>query len=1332
MADDIKIKLGLDASQLFNGLDVALKKVNDGIKGLPDVGDAIASDIPSAQNKLNSFVNEQKQLLVALRLQGKEGSDSYAEIEAAIKEANVELKKMEDATNAVNASFQEVETSAGGIGGVFEGLKGGLNDAFSGGLIGGLVGGGIAGAVQTGIGAIVDGFGAVVDAGRGLISAQGDLQAQTGATGDELEALKKAAEDAFLGGVGESAAEATKVISNAAVVLKGALPTEELGKFTAGAQALGALYDKDVNEVVAKSAPFIKQFGLGGQEAFDLIAFAAKEGKTSQDDVLDTLAEYSQLLQEAGFSAEEFAGQMAIAGQEGLFNTDKIADSIKEAQIRLKAGDTAKAFADIKTQLPQALGSTLGNLEQLASSGQITIKEFLSKSGEAIKTAFDSGQISEAMATQLQVAVAGTPAEDIGVEAYNKMFGAPIPVDEIKKKAEQAGKDAMNAAGQYLSFDMVGRNLSLAFEKGSALVVGGLSQTFGMIAQAIGPTLTELGDAIGGAFERGWSIVQPILALIGGGIMINIVGVLNAAMVVITTIYDVFSSAFDAIVNALQPLIQVFKEAFGLDGALGEGMDVVKMFQDGLNLMTEVMGEVGGIIADFGGLIIEFLITPLETVISVIADVVRSIAGWMQSNDKNTESVKQSGEAVKQSKGFVDTLRTAFDNIRGTIGGVRESFIQIKTTIGEFWDAITQFDLKKALEAFTGFGDKVSQAYDRGFNKTKETIKATAEAQKKAIEDTKKTGLENIKLTELTEEEKKKLEDEKKKKKGSQTAKDAESELQQLKRFYKSRQDELKNDIERELNSEKNRGKDKKALRAQLEAEANVELRKYLNERIGGIADANVFLDKNQLTAKITPSKKKGETVADIDNFYTQEMAKLGDKLVVEVGISAKPPEFKDFEKEYANLAKEIEKTSESLVPKTLATSQEALDGTIASVQQYIDFIKLQNDEIALKQAEAIAAGNQEAADKFGESIQSNIQNINLLSSRLERFGTESKTAIEKAARESTLEFQIQTALQTSILDVFNAEKIKKEKEANDKIREERLGALNAEEDDLTKSLAKREISFEDYAAKIADIDAQRQAAEEQTETTFLERLKTVGDQTAASVFKAQSEIFKKNAEGMEGNQKIFNEAIGQTLESFGALAESGKATLADFGAAAAGAAFDAVSKMIPSFVVGILGSSITTLGPIAGPIVAATLTAGLQLLLSAARGSLGFKDGVVGLEGPGDERSDSIPAWLSKGESVITAAGTRANRQELEWMNANPGMSIRDYFTAQAPQVRYSVQEDGNLIQEVRKLREETRGLGKQINRNTHVEISGALVADNNSIKAVIERDRRRNARRG
>jgi phage-related minor tail protein len=1288
MADDIKIKLGLDATELFNGLN-------------------------KVTTELNQVQNESKQTDQAL--------DKMADINTSGAVADV---------NKLSAAIDGVGDSASGLGGVFEGLKGGLGDALSGGLIGGLVGGGLAAGVQAGVGAIVDGFGAVIDAGRGLISAQGDLQAQTGATGAEFEALKNAADEAFLGGVGESVAEATKVISNAKVVLKDALPTDQIGEFVKGAQALGNLYDKDVNEVIAKSTPFIKQFGLDGKEAFDLVAFAAKEGKTSQDDVLDTIAEYSQLFQEAGFSAEDFAGQIAIAGQEGIFNTDKIGDSIKEAQIRLKAGDTAKAFADIQSQLPKALGTSLTSLEQLAAKGQISIKEFLQKSGQAIKTAVDAGQLSKDITSQLQTAIAGTPAEDIGSEAYFKMFGAPIPVEEIKKKAAQAGQDAMNAAGQYLSFDMVSRNLELAFTKASAVVVKGASDAFGMIATAVGPAFSELGATLSGVFERIWTVIGPIVMGIGAAIMTNIVGAFNIAITVVTTVLDIFTSIFDSIASSLRPLIDVFSQAFGEDGAVGQGKTVVQSFQEALNFVGEVIREVGGIVADIGGLIIEFLITPFQTLIEVIADVTRSIAGWISTNDSSTESMKESGKAAQNSKGFIDTLRQAFDNIRGTIGGVRESFIQIKTTIGEFWDAITQLDLKKALEAFTGFGDKVNDAYDRGFNKTKETIKATAEAQKKAVEDTKKTGLENIKLTELTEEEKKKLEEEKKKKDpaGKKPAGEpSDSEYKKALARYKSYIDGIEIYRKEQITKFEQLGLNKEEIQLKLSQDPNAAptadaLTKTIENTFGTTRDAQGNL---VLGVKLGKTENIAEATLNVRKLLT-EVGKF------EVNIPVKIPDFKDVIKEFDTLAKDIAKTSESLVPKTLATSQEALDGTIASVQQYIDFIKLQNDEIALKQAEAIAAGNQDAADKFGESIQTNIQNINLLSSRLERFGTESKTAIEKAARESTLEFQIQTALQTSILDAFNSDKIRKEKEANDAIREERLGALNAQEDDLTKSLAKREISFEDYAAKIAEIDAQRKQVEEQTEVTFLQRLKTAGDQAAASVLKSQSEIFKKNAQGMEGNQKVFNEFVGQTLEQFGTLAASGKATLADFGNAAAGAAFDAVSKMIPSFVVGILGSSITTLGPIAGPIIAATLTAGLQLLLASARGALGFKDGVVGLEGPGDERSDSIPAWLSKGESVITAAGTKANRQELEWMNNNPGMSIRDYFTSNAPQIRYSVQEDGNLIQEVRKLREETRGLGKQINRNTHVEISGALVADNNSIKAVIERDRRRNARRG
>jgi hypothetical protein len=814
--------------------------------------------------------------------------------------------------------------------------------------------------------------------------------------------------------------------------------------------------------------------------------------------------------------------------------------------------------------------------------------------------------------------------------------GAGGGMDDLTKKLTGTNTAYDQAAINMATFDESLNRIKSNVDNFAISFYQGMMQSFGMIGESIGPSVNEMMATMSDYFTRMWSVVQPILAALGAILMGAISNSITYTIEVINLFYSSVVYAFDQVVLAVQPLIDAIKSALGLDGAMGEGIDVVKMLQEAMNFMSGAISAVFDVLQGLAKILIDVVVFAFKGVISVITSVIETFVGIGKAIGNFISGIPGVQTAI-------NALGSAFDNVynffAGLPGIIAESQAYLKAIggtfqtvfgiIGEAFTAALNLD-------FDGAVQKLSSVFE-----SQTWVSAFSSNLTKARAELKKTG------------------------------------------------DQVK--------------------------EAGKEFK--------------TFQEQGTSAAVIKP-KATAETKAAIK----EETAKIAKdpELKIETGIKPKPEDFKEFLKEYTDLAKEIEKTSESLVPKTLATSQEALDGTIATVQQYIDFIKLQNDEIALKQAEALAAGNEEAAAKFGESIQKNVQNINLLSGRLERFGTDSKAAIEKTARESTLQFQIQTALQTSILDAFNSEKIRKEKEANDAIREERLGALNAEEDDLTKSLAKREISFEDYAAKVAEIDAQRKQVEEQTEVTFLQRLKTAGDQAAASVLKSQSEIFKKNAQGMEGNQKVFNEFVGQTLEQFGTLAASGKATLADFGNAAAGAAFDAVSKMIPSFVVGILGSSITTLGPIAGPLIAATLTAGLQLLLANARGALGFKDGVVGLEGPGDERSDSIPAWLSKGESVITAAGTRANRQELEWMNNNPGMSIRDYFTSNAPQMRYSVQEDGNLIQEVRKLREETRGLGKQINRNTHVEISGALVADNNSIKAVIERDRRRNARRG
>jgi hypothetical protein len=571
--------------------------------------------------------------------------------------------------------------------------------------------------------------------------------------------------------------------------------------------------------------------------------------------------------------------------------------------------------------------------------------------------------------------------------------------------------------------------------------------------------------------------------------------------------------------------------------------------------------------------------------------------------------------------------------------------------------------------------------------------------------------------------------------KGGRTAAADASEFKKASDAYSDYLDEIETKRKEAIDKFEDQGLNKEEIQVKLSEDPSLspkaeEVRAKIKELFMTTYDDNGNL---QLGVKFGKDEDKGDAtrnirklIADADKF----------EIKLKAGISSKPADFKELIKSLEELTKDAATNAQIIVPVDGVNTKKALDQVTNDTLKYVDFVKSQNDEIAQAQAEALAAGNTEQAAQFATLISNNNQSISLIEERLKRFKEKSQKAIE----DNQIQNQIGIALQTSILDVFNSERLRKEKETNDQIRAERLGALDAEENDLTSSLAKREISFEEFAAKMSEIDKNRQAAMESTEVTFAERLKEVQDKTIGSILRNQSVAITgfvtdqfKDAEGnISETGKVAGDAMTQLTTQFAQLAESGKATLGDFGKAAAAVAFDAVSKMIPSFVAGILGSSITALGPIAGPIAAGLLTASLQLLIGQAKASLGFKDGVVDLAGPGTETSDSIPAWLSKGESVITASSTRANKDELAWMNANPGMSIRDYFMASSPAVRYAVSEDGDLIKEVRKLREETRGLGRQINRNTHVEISGELKADNNSIKAMIDSDRRRNARRG
>lgn len=696
-------QINADASQFLDVIKAVLKSADEAQKAIQKAfGES--GDIKVNDSAIKDAIDSANKLSKELKSMSGKVDVNDSEIDSATKK----VKQLDGSEVKV-----KVEADTSGL----EGLTSGLSDAFSGGLIGGLAGGGIASLVETGIGAIVSGLGAAYEAGNQFNTALGDMQAKTGATAEEMVALQKASEDAFLGGVGGSVAEATNIIANAQTRLGDFLDPKQLSEFTIGAQALGNTFDLDVNEVITKASPVIKQFGLDSKEAFDLLAFSAQNGASASDDFLDTLSEYSQLAQEAGFSALEFGDAIARGTEAGVFNTDKIGDAIKEAQIRITAGDFESAFKGLSESASEGEKSVISLVEsiaQKAQSGELSIQDALQFSSAEIDKAFDSGQISEAMAKNLQVAIAGTPAEDLGRDVYSRIFSAPFDENAIREKAQKAGESLSGAIGQYTSFDAVQRKFELGITKISqafiffsdkviAPIVGGVIEAFAGIQDAF--------DSVFGDFELDGGITDALDGLLNifDAIVVVVRDTLGG---VFRAVFGVIKSVFEGITTAVKPIFNLFSELASVFQSSG---DSVSGFGD-------ILTDVGDIIGEIGSLIFEFIITPFELMIDLVVDVYTAFL----------EFTGILGESKDASSGFgnaIDIIRNALNNVKGTIGGVIETFRAFKDAIKNLDFSKVVTDLLSGKNPFAGIGDSLSDAYDKGFNKATGKFKDATKEQ---------------------------------------------------------------------------------------------------------------------------------------------------------------------------------------------------------------------------------------------------------------------------------------------------------------------------------------------------------------------------------------------------------------------------------------------------------------------------------------------------------------------------------------------------------------------------------------------------------------------------
>ena len=376
-----------------------------------------------------------------------------------------------------------------------------------------------------GIAAASAAAGLFVKTGQDYIRTMNGIQAQTGATGEELKDFGQIAQDIYKTGKGESFQEIADALVNIRQSSK--LAGDELKTAANAALLLKDSFGMETAETTRAATALMKNFGISAEEAYGLIAYGAQNGANRNGDLIDILNEYSVHYKALGLNANQFVDTLVKGADAGSFSIDKIGDAIKEFNIRSKdeSDSSAEAF--------KALGLNANNMFAQFAAGGNTAEAAFFQTVQALNAIQDPVKKNT-----IGVALFGTMFEDLEagiLNNFSNISGAAIDATETLRQIE---KVKYNDVGYAIS--QIGRTFETALipsaEAAGQAIFDKMPEIQASIAKVM-PTVTALGaafaaampgiiDAIGsaagvlkdfgGVVAGNWDIIRPILLTAGG------------------------------------------------------------------------------------------------------------------------------------------------------------------------------------------------------------------------------------------------------------------------------------------------------------------------------------------------------------------------------------------------------------------------------------------------------------------------------------------------------------------------------------------------------------------------------------------------------------------------------------------------------------------------------------------------------------------------------------------------------------------------------------------------------------------------------------------------
>lgn len=476
-------------------------------------------------------------------------------------------------------------------------------------------------------------------------NAQSKMQASLGITAEEAQKLGDVATDVWKNAFGESIEEVDEAIITIKKNMAG-LADDELKSVTEGAMTIADVFGAEVADSTKAAGTMMKNFGISGQDALDLISVGFQKGGDYSGELLDTLNEYSPQFSAMGISADQMMGILIAGAQAGAFNLDKVGDAMKEFNIRAQDGSK----------------STAGGFEAIGLSTE-QMGAAISKGGDDAQKAF--------MATVSALATMKDPLQQNA--AGTALFGTQW--EDVRSKVIIAMADGIKGIGEFKGATDSAAKAMYDNNPGAAL-----TSAMRELQAAIGPALLPLADIIKN------TIMPAVKEMVEGFKELSPTG--QKVVLAIT-----------GIIAALGPLLMIIGPIVSVIGSLIGALGAVSLAMaggaTGIGILTTAFPALGAAIAVITG--------PIGIAIAVIA----ALATAAYLIIKNWEPIKKffgelwasiTSSITEAWKGIKKYLVETWESIKS---GISSAWDGIKNAIVGAWSAISQ-GITNAIGVITG------------------------------------------------------------------------------------------------------------------------------------------------------------------------------------------------------------------------------------------------------------------------------------------------------------------------------------------------------------------------------------------------------------------------------------------------------------------------------------------------------------------------------------------------------------------------------------------------------------------------------------------------------